>query len=232
LTGVIAHAQMLARRAGRAEAPEWLPSGLRRIEANARRTTAMLDELLDLARLRMGLRIELDRRPTDLVALARDAVEAQTVATAGHQIELRAQVPELIGIWDRNRLARVLDNLLGNAVKYSPAGGPVRVDVGRTGETARLVVSDRGIGIPSADLPSILERFTRASNARGFAGTGVGLWSVQQLVAAHGGEVEIESQEGMGTTVTVLLPLEPTEPAQGGPPGGLGEGRTAETLAG
>jgi signal transduction histidine kinase len=204
---------MLTRRAARTVAPGWLPPGLQQIEANARRMVAMLDELLDLAQLRMGRGLALDRRPVDLVALVGAAVAAHQATTEKHRIELRAVPSALVGAWDRNRVARVLDNLLSNAVKYSPEGGEVVVTVARDGSSARLAVIDRGIGIPAAELPRVVERFTRASNAAGVVGTGVGLWSVQHLVAAHGGEVVIESEEGVGTQVTVRLPLEP-----GGPP--------------
>jgi signal transduction histidine kinase len=167
----------------------------------------MLNELLDLAQLRTGRPLALNRQPTDLVALARTAAGQHQAATDRHRIEVRAEVAEVVGEWDLNRLARVLDNLIGNAVKYSPDGGAVVVEVGRDDATVRLAVRDSGIGIPAADLPTIFERFTRASNATTQPGTGLGLASVRHLVEAHGGEVSVESQEGVGTTVVVHLPL-------------------------
>jgi signal transduction histidine kinase len=109
-------------------------------------------------------------------------------------------------------LRAVRDNLVGNALKYSPAGGTIVVWVARTDDedTARalLVVQDAGLGIPASDLPHIFERYYRAGNVRGrIAGTGIGLASVRQIVEQHGGEVAVASREGHGTTVTVRLPL-------------------------
>jgi signal transduction histidine kinase len=207
LTAVLTQAQMIGRRVARGEAPDWVAPRLEQIEGNTRRIIAMLNELLDLAQLRTGRPLALNRQPTDLVALARTAAGQHQAATDRHRIEVRAEVAEVVGEWDLNRLARVLDNLIGNAVKYSPDGGAVVVEVGRDDATVRLAVRDSGIGIPAADLPTIFERFTRASNATTQPGTGLGLASVRHLVEAHGGEVSVESQEGVGTTVVVHLPL-------------------------
>jgi len=110
-----------------------------------------------------------------------------------------------------------------NAVKYSPDGGEVRVnicqDVQADQPRAVLVVQDQGIGIPAADLPRIFERFQRASNVAGqIAGTGIGLATVHQIVDQHGGQITLDSQEGVGTTCTVHLPLGlvgPSDPAEG-----------------
>jgi signal transduction histidine kinase len=114
----------------------------------------------------------------------------------------------------------VLLNLLTNAVKYSPDGGDVVVTVRQehvgtgdmagdlAGETAMLAVQDGGIGIPATDLPHIFERFYRASNVGGRSrGTGLGLSAVQQIVEQHGGTITAESEPGVGTTITVRLPL-------------------------
>jgi len=218
LTVIVGYARLLARRITAPNAPSWLPRAVDQVEASARRSLGMLDDLLDLAHRRMGEAIELDRQPTDLVALVRDAVAAHQSGTPNHRIEMTADSDELVGIWDRQRLERVLDNLLGNSVKYSPSGGLIVVAVRRDGSNARLVVRDRGIGIPPADLALVFDRFARGSNASGFSGTGIGLSSVRDLVDAHGGEVEIDSQVGVGTTVAVRLPIDyrakpPSSPA-------------------
>ena len=116
-------------------------------------------------------------------------------------------------MWDADRLTRVLENLVANAVKYSPAGSTVVVRVDREeapdGPLAVLSVADQGVGIPAADLPHIFERFRRGGNVAGrIAGSGLGLWGSQRIVAQHGGTIAIDSTEGRGTTVTVRLPLE------------------------
>jgi signal transduction histidine kinase len=110
---------------------------------------------------------------------------------------------------DHDRLLQVLINLVDNAVKYTPPGGAVTVQARRTGDgRVALSVSDTGIGIPRADLPRITERFYRVDKARSreLGGTGLGLAIVKHLVLAHGGDLAIESEEGRGTTVRVLLP--------------------------
>jgi signal transduction histidine kinase len=119
----------------------------------------------------------------------------------------------VIGDWDGPRLRRVLDNLLSNAIKYSPAGGEVVVTLAADGDSAVLRVRDQGLGIPAEDLPHIFERFRRARNAAEIVGTGLGLSGARQLVEQHGGTIQVESQEGAGSTFTVRLPLGDTTTA-------------------
>jgi signal transduction histidine kinase len=109
---------------------------------------------------------------------------------------------------DYNRLSRVFDNLLGNAIKFSPDGGTVTLRTERdlTRQRALVSVSDQGIGIAADKLPFVFERFFRG-NRKQFAGSGLGLYITQQIVAAHQGEVWVASQEGAGSTFTVALPL-------------------------
>ncbi len=106
----------------------------------------------------------------------------------------------------------MLMNLVANAIKYSPAGGEIVVEVQRQEETAAawavLAVRDQGLGIPAADVPHIFTRFHRATNVIGrISGTGLGLASVRQIVDRHGGSIEVMTAEGVGTTFTVRLPL-------------------------
>jgi signal transduction histidine kinase len=110
---------------------------------------------------------------------------------------------------DAGQLARVLTNLLSNAVKFTPSGGQVRVTAETAGGWAVVSVADSGIGIPVADQEGLFTRFFRASNAtkRAIQGTGLGLAIVQTIVAAHGGEISFQSQEGEGTTISMRLPL-------------------------
>jgi signal transduction histidine kinase len=113
-----------------------------------------------------------------------------------------------VGAWDAARLEPALDNLVDNAVEYSPDGGDVTVRVRVEGDAAVVRVADRGIGIPAADLPRVFERLHRGANVAGrIDGTGIGLARVRQTVAQHGGTVDVQSREGHGSTVTVRLPL-------------------------
>ena len=197
--------------------PDRLADRLATIGQAATAMTAHIGELLDAARLRAGQPLELDRRPTDLVALARRVAAQVQHTSTRHTIDLQAAVPELIGEWDAGRLERVLGNLLGNAVKYSPEGGKVTVEVRDAQEDgrawARVAVRDRGVGIPAADLPHIFERYHRAANVVGrFSGEGIGLAGVRQVIKQHGGAIDVHSHEGQGSRFTVRLPLASVEP--------------------
>jgi signal transduction histidine kinase len=122
-------------------------------------------------------------------------------------IELNAPAESISAEGDEALLRHILGNLLSNAVKYSPPGEPVRLEVQRDGEHAVLTVADRGVGIPAADLPKIFQAFQRAGNVGQIAGTGLGLVIVQRCVDLHGGTIDLQSEVGQGTRVTVRLPL-------------------------
>jgi PAS domain S-box-containing protein len=208
------YAQLLARRLGRVTPPppDWLVEGLDQIDRNVNRTTSLIEDVLDLVRHEEMGGLELQLEPFDLVEVCRGLVIERRRAGDRHDFELRASTPELKGQWDRPRLERVINNLIDNAVKYSPEGGQILIQIdsraGPTGTEAVLSIGDQGLGIPAADLPLIFERFHRASNvSRRIAGTGIGLTSLRQIVEAHGGTVRVDSQEGVGSTFTVRLPL-------------------------
>jgi signal transduction histidine kinase len=156
----------------------------------------------------MGNSLTLERTPTDLISLARQLATVHQSASEKHTIVVDASVSELVGLWDERRLQRVLDNLLSNAIKYSPEGGEIRVGVDRQAQSAVLTVRDHGIGIPEADQPHVFERFRRGANVLGrIDGTGIGLAAAVQIVQEHAGAIELQSQEGQGTLVTMRLPL-------------------------
>jgi signal transduction histidine kinase len=218
LTASMGYAQLLRREAtksGRGKAVRRLGDWAAVVARNAERAVALVDELLDIARLEAGHALDLECRPVDLVALARRVAEDHQHETDRHRIAVEAQVGDLIGRWDARRLARVLDNLLGNAVKYSPDGGDVTLRLTRDGPWAVMTVSDQGLGIPIADQPRIFEQFHRGRNvARSVGGTGVGLAFVRRVIEQHGGSIGVESQEGVGTTFTVRLPAGASEAPQ------------------
>jgi signal transduction histidine kinase len=171
---------------------------------------AMIDTLSDASQVAMGA-LDADPEPASLETIVREAVEAFG-ATARERVTL--EIPagrHLIGLWDPRLLRRVVANLVGNALKYSPEGAQVRVTVGPgTSGSARLTVNDDGIGMGQDELAAVFDRFTRAERARrmGVPGLGLGLYACRGIVTLHGGTIEVTSDgAGTGTTVIVELPL-------------------------
>ena len=214
LTSITGMSQLLQMRTERLDAPvrASFVRSLQSIEMSARRMTAQIGELLDHARVQAGHPIDLSREPTDIIALVRGVMADHQQSTELHSLELRAAHPSIVVDVDPLRLERALANLIVNAIKYSPRGGPIVITVDRVVEPEgiwlNIAVADRGLGIPAADLPHIFEQYYRASNvASSIPGTGIGLAGVRHLVERHGGTVTLDSTEGVGTTVTIRLPL-------------------------
>jgi signal transduction histidine kinase len=180
----------------------------------ARRMEKLIDELLDIARLQAGRPLTLQLQETDLVGLARAQIEEHRQMTSKHRFELHATAERIPGQWDPVRLARVIDNLLSNAVRYSPRGGPVRVAIHEQRSPSPWVslhVVDEGLGIHVDDQPRIFDWFFRAEAVEeaGIRGVGIGLAGARQVVEQHGGTLSFESEEGKGSTLRVKLPAEP-----------------------
>jgi signal transduction histidine kinase len=215
LSAIKGQAQLLRRRLERGIAADddRLRVGLDSIDAAATRMTSLIDELLDVAKLQAEQPLEMQREAVDLTALTRQMVEEVRRASGREAIEVRTEAPGLVGFWDSRQLGRVLENLLGNAVKYSPNGEPVDVAIVREerdgGAWAVLTVRDHGIGIPEADVPHVFERFHRGGNVGGIGGSGIGLAAARRIVVQHGGTIAVESREGEGSAFTVRLPLAP-----------------------
>jgi PAS domain S-box-containing protein len=215
LAAVLGTAQLLRMQAGDLGGvpPEQFQARVASIERASKRMNGLLNQILDLARLSLDRPLELDRRPTDLVAVARRALDEQrSTATAQHRLSLWTSETELIGNWDPTRLERVAINLLENAVKYSPAGGDVVVRVTRAGtatdSVALLEVADQGLGISTEDLAHVFDRFWRGASVRlSIPGTGIGLSAVRQIVEHMGGTIEVDSVAGSGSSFRVRLPL-------------------------
>jgi signal transduction histidine kinase len=182
------------------------------IDNLATKMTEQINELLDVAGLQAGQQLELNRQPTDLLALVRRVADECHQMNAHAKIQIDVMAPEIVGNWDQVRLARVLSNLIDNAIKYSPHDELVTLVLKqeeRDGVAwAVLDVQDQGIGIPESDLDRIFERFYRASNAAGKSrGTGLGLASSRQIVQQHGGTITVRSEPGKGSTFTIHLPI-------------------------
>jgi signal transduction histidine kinase len=166
----------------------------------------LIGDLRELAQVEGG-GLSIQRGAVDLVGLAQEAVERVRTLTTGHAVRLEAPDLPIVVAGDRDRLGQVLDNLLGNAVKYSPKGSEVLVTVEVAKGEARLRVADQGPGIPVEALPHLFERFYRGQPAAGDSGLGLGLYISRMLVEAHGGRIWAASTSGVGSTFTVVLPL-------------------------
>jgi signal transduction histidine kinase len=188
-------------RSGIPEVQSAAESALRQTE----RLTALVDDLLQVSRISMG-RLTLHLETMDLADAAREVLERHQPDARGAGCVLSLQAQPVVGRFDRLRVDEVLTNLIVNAIKYG-AGKPVEVVVERENGTARLIVRDRGIGISSQDQMRIFDRFERAVSVRSYGGLGLGLYIVKQIVAAHGGNIDVRSAPGEGATFTVELPV-------------------------
>ena len=180
------------------------------IENEVDRLTRLVGDLLLLAQAESG-KLPLDAQTVELDTLLLDALNQMQVL-AGERLNLRlGEIDQVLVCGDPDRLKQVIVNLVGNAIKYTPEGGDVRVGLSKTDTEAKLVVSDTGPGIPSEDLPHVFERFyrgeksrTRSKDGKGF---GLGLSIAFWIVRNHDGRIEVNSVEGEGTTFCVWLPL-------------------------
>jgi PAS domain S-box-containing protein len=181
--------------------------GVQRITAAAARMQRMLHDILDFTRARLGGGIPLERVQSDIGQLAREAAEEVALVHPERQVEVAVE-GSAEGRWDADRLRQVLDNLLTNALAYSPAGTPVRLEVdGRTPGEVHVRVHNAGAPIPAEILPVLFQPMTRGTRAAGAErSVGLGLFIVRHLVEAHGGRVEVASTEAEGTTFSVHLP--------------------------
>ncbi len=208
LQSILLSTQLLRRQLP----PEAQTAGVQaRLEQILRGTQRMSELIEHFLAVSKGGERPLQRGQVDLLGMLRAKVREFAPMSATHPLELHVGEGDFTGHWDGASLERVLDNLLGNAVKYSPRGGLIDVwleeESGGPGGWVRLRVRDRGMGIPAADLPHIFERFHRGSNvAPAISGSGVGLASAHRMVELHGGTLSVESQEGAGSTFTVRLP--------------------------
>ena len=188
--------------------PEVLSSFLARIQDESQRLSDLIDNLLDLSRIEGST--ENQTAEVDLGGVLNESVAVVRSAAEHNEIEVTTEVfesPNIIG--DRSQLVSAVSNLLSNAIKYTPAGGTVSARVVSHGTEVAIVVEDDGIGIPQKDLNRVFERFYRVDRGRGSTtgGTGLGLSIVRNVTVNHGGRVEVTSQEGVGSTFSMVLPV-------------------------
>lgn len=177
----------------------------RAIHRQTVRLAHLVRALLDITHITAG-RLALHPEPLDLAAVVREAMARWQEDLSRAHCALELRIGESIpGRWDRQRIEQIIDNLVANAMKFG-AGKPVEVTLEADGASAHLVVSDHGIGITPEDQRRIFERFERAVPAKHYGGFGLGLWTVRNIVEAHGGEISVSSEPGRGSRFEVTLP--------------------------
>lgn len=209
LTSILGSLQLLQRRTVRENTLNERDSHtLQAVIDQTLRFNRLITGLLDLSRLQRN-QFEVEHTPLDLELLVDQVVSDMQLITEQHTVvyEPPAQRVEILG--DTMRLEQVLQNLIQNAVKYSPGGGEIHVSLQRTQQQAVIIVEDRGLGIPQESLPFLFDRFYRAPNvkAQNLSGIGIGLFVVREIVQFHGGTVSAENADSQGSIFTVRLPL-------------------------
>lgn len=187
---------------------------IKNVQNSAQNITSLVNDLLDLGRIESGF--DNLREPVALENILQSILEGLhpriIEKTLTLSLDVAADLPVVLG--NPIRLRQLVDNLLNNAVKYTPDGGAVKASLRHEGKQVILEVSDSGLGIPAADLPHIFEKFYRAANApKGTPGTGLGLAIVKSIVEAHHGRIWLDSTVGKGSTFVVVLPALAEEPA-------------------
>ncbi|HMH94885.1 MAG TPA: HAMP domain-containing sensor histidine kinase [Streptosporangiaceae bacterium] len=214
LTSVRGLAEFGLQQGGAASAAELLRL-MSLIQNEAGRMSRLVEDLLVLARVDTGRPLE--RRPVDLASIAAQAVQAARIVSPGRPITLLAGADPVIVYADEERLRQVIDNLIGNAIQHTPPGPPVTVSVTSTTGTGEVIVADHGPGMTAEQAARVFERFYRTDEARARArgGTGLGLSIAAALVAAHDGDITVDTQPGQGAAFHVRLPL--ADGAESGP---------------
>jgi signal transduction histidine kinase/DNA-binding response OmpR family regulator len=208
LNSIIGFSELLQRPITPAgHEPETVEEFAGHIHGSGLHLLELINEVLDLAKVEAG---RLDLRPTvfDLDGLIRQTIETMQPLAQRKSIKLVAEPFGPLEVEaDQSRIRQVVFNLLSNAIKFTPDSGSVRVELSRRSDTCRIDVIDTGGGIAAIDQATIFEAFKQAPGAAGHEGTGLGLTLARQLVEAHGGTVDLESEVGHGSRFGVVLPL-------------------------
>jgi signal transduction histidine kinase len=209
LTSLMGYAELIQRRAAReGSLSERDRRAIGVIVDQSERLNRLIGAMLDLSRIETG-QLSIERHLIDIGTMARRLVDEAQPSLERHPLLFRGPSEALLVEGDELRLEQVVQNLIQNAVKYSPEGGAIDVLVERCAEMACISVTDRGIGIPPDALPRLFQRFYRAPNVnpQQISGLGVGLYVVKEIVALHGGTIAVASREEQGSTFTIRLPL-------------------------
>jgi PAS domain S-box-containing protein len=199
VTVLRARAQLLRRR------QVYDDASVTTIIEQTQRMERLIDDLRELVRLETG-HLDLRRAPAQLDHLAQAAIERMRLQAPGHDLRMVIlDSPQEIWV-DADRIAQVLDNLLGNAVKYSPEGGVITATITQPADAVQISITDQGLGIAPDAIPHLFERFYRATARDVTGGLGLGLYIARTVVTAHGGQIWVESTLGVGSTFAFTLP--------------------------
>ncbi len=191
---------------GQATEPQEIASMLDDISEEAKRLRTIIRDLTDDIQVASG-RFSVNKERVDLCTLVRRLIQSQAQAFAGHRIVVENGQPCTV-LGDADRLERVVQNLVSNAVKYSPPNTQVTVRIEKKEPFVLLAVSDQGRGISAEDQKILFQPFGRGRSADRLAeGSGMGLYVVKQIIEAHGGQIAVQSEPGRGTTFQIKLPL-------------------------
>lgn len=204
LTFLVGYSELLASQEG---LPDSAKAQATELHAEAVHMSAMVEDLLNLSRIESG-RVELKFDEADLAELAKRSVTKAAMTSSLHQLETNISQEPLMAKVDADKILQVLDNLLTNAIRYSPEGGKIVVAVEPMGEQVLVSVTDQGIGIPEDKLEAVFEQFYRVDSPlkHTVQGTGLGLALCQRIVEAHNGRIWVKSKEGEGSTFYFVIP--------------------------
>ena len=169
----------------------------------------LINDLLDVSRIESGRGFRIKKAPTDVKDIILENIDLFKSQTDKHTFEVNLS-PDLPKIeLDKSKIDQVMENLISNALKFSPEGGEVNITLKKADRLVKISVSDTGMGIPKKDLPHIFEKFYRAENAsmQAIGGTGLGLGIVKYIIESHGGKISVESEVGKGSTFSFTLPI-------------------------
>lgn len=207
VTALLGYTNLMVSRAEHGDWTDRDLHALRMIQAQAKRLTQLINGLVDVARIQTG-EVELRYQQVDLSELVQRMIKEARLSAGDYTIEVELPA-EPVEIWgDAHRIEQVLNQLLDNALKYSPWGGTIRVRLW-TDDQAHLAMVDQGIGIPEDELPQLFDRFYRASNIDSdrISGLGIGLYLAREFIAAHHGRIAVRSVPNQETVFEITLPL-------------------------
>jgi len=192
---------------GDAVDPVRVERAIARLQRNLSRVNRMIDDFLDVARMEAG-ELQLERQPCDVRAIVADTIAQFDGQSGLHPVHASYPAEPLVTSGDPMRLEQALGNLIGNAIKYSPEGASVDVDVRALAAEAAVVIEvvDHGVGMSEEDRRNLFQPFRRGGSAAGTPGVGLGLFVTRRIVEAHGGAIEVESRPGHGSLFRVKLP--------------------------